>query len=75
MRAPGPKEGTPGFAWAVCRPIPVLSVAVGGGEVLLEVSVSSEGSVIEVKPLRSTASFDELMIGVVRGWQFAPAER
>lgn len=37
--------------------------------------MSSEGSVIEVKSLRSTASFDELMIGVVRGWQFAPAER
>lgn len=52
----------------------VMSVEVGGGEVLLEVSVNRTGGVSAVKPLRETASFTERMTQAVRGWRFKPSE-
>ena len=57
--------------------IPTLSVAsfeVGGGEVLLEVTVDPTGAVSGVKPLRETAMWTERMTGSVKTWRFAPAE-
>jgi TonB family protein len=51
--------------------VPVL--AVGGGQVLLQVSVTSEGSVRGVAPLRVTAPFTDALIEAVRTWRFQPA--
>ena len=48
--------------------------AVSGGEVLLEVTVSTEGRVTGVKTIRDTPPFTEAMTTAVRGWQFRPAE-
>ena len=52
----------------------VMSVEVGGGEVLLEVSVDRTGAVSGIKPLRETASFTERMTQAVRSWRFKPSE-
>jgi TonB family protein len=50
------------------------SVEVGGGEVLLEVSVDRTGAVTGIRSLRETATFTEKMTGAVRTWRFTPAE-
>ena len=52
----------------------VMSVEVGGGEVLLEVSVTRTGAISAIRPLRETASFTERMTQAVRGWRFKPSE-
>ena len=52
----------------------VMSVEVGGGEVLLEVSVDRTGAVSGIKPLRETATFTERMIQAVKTWTFTPSE-
>src|SRR5690242_19610218 len=57
--------------------IPKLSVAsteVGGGEVLLEVSIDKTGAVTGIRPLRETATFTERMREAVKTWHFKPAE-
>jgi TonB family protein len=48
--------------------------AVGGGEVLLELTVSSNGNVASVRPLQTTSLFTEALTDVVTGWQFVPAQ-
>ena len=52
----------------------VMSVEVGGGEVLLEVSVDRTGAVSGIKPLRETTTFTERMIQAVKSWHFTPSE-
>jgi TonB family protein len=52
----------------------VMSVEVGGGEVLLEVSVDRTGAITGIKPLRETATFTERMVQSVKTWRFTPAE-
>jgi len=52
----------------------IMSTEVGGGEVLLEVSVDTAGAVTAIKPLRETATFTERMVQTVRTWHFTPAE-
>jgi TonB family protein len=52
----------------------VVSVEVGGGEVLLEVSVDRTGAVSGIKPLRETATFTERMTRAVKTWHFTPSE-
>jgi TonB family protein len=54
--------------------LPVISAEVGGGEVLLEVSVDSTGAVRGVKALRDTVTFTDRMTQAVRNWRFKPAE-
>ncbi len=54
-------------------PLPPLTV-VGGGEVMLELDVSSVGSVRAAKVLRTTAPYTDLLIAATKTWQFAPAE-
>jgi TonB family protein len=54
--------------------IPFHSMAVGGGEVLLEVTVTETGAVGLVRPLRVTPSFDGPLIEAVRSWRFSPAQ-
>jgi TonB family protein len=46
---------------------------VGGGEVILEVTVGAGGQVTAVTPLRATPPFTELTTAAVRGWRFTPA--
>jgi len=48
--------------------------AISGGEVLLEVTVSSAGRVTGVKTLRHTPPFTDALTASVRSWQFRPAE-
>jgi TonB family protein len=52
----------------------VMSVEVGGGEVLLEVSVDRTGAVSGITPLRETATFTERMTEAVKTWHFTPSE-
>jgi len=56
-------------------PLPAITVeAVGGGQVFLELTVSSTGTVSAVKPLRSTPPFTGPLTEAVQQWQFRPAE-
>lgn len=48
--------------------------ALGGGEVFVELSVSSSGGVSGVRTLRATPPFTEAVNDAVRSWQFRPAE-
>ena len=52
--------------------LPVM--AVGGGQVLLELSIGADGRVSDVKPLRTTPPFTDLLTESVRAWRFRPAE-
>jgi TonB family protein len=52
----------------------VLSIEAGGGQVMLEVTVSPDGSVIDSRPLRITPSFTERIQSSSSGWHFTPAE-
>lgn len=60
------------YRTGVLPEIPVQ--AVSGGEVLLELTVSTEGRVVAVKTLRHTPPFTEALTAAVRAWQFRPAE-
>ena len=58
-------------------PIPDVSpnsISAGGGQVLIEVTVASDGSVIGSRPLRTTPFFTERIQSTSSGWRFAPAE-
>lgn len=75
-RVPNAQQGFMPAAFQV-GPIPqlsVLSVEVGGGEVMLEVTVGPGGNVIGSKPLRTTASFTERIQSTTDNWRFTPAE-
>lgn len=48
-------------------------VTVGGGEVLLELAVTSEGAVERVDRLRVTAPYGDLVASAVENWRFKPA--
>ena len=48
--------------------------AVGGGEVILEVSVTRGGVVNAITVARSSPLFTDVMTAAVRGWRFQPAE-
>lgn len=53
--------------------MPVL--AVSGGQVFLEVTVTAAGRVGTIKLLRTTPPFTEGVVAAVRTWQFRPAQR
>jgi TonB family protein len=52
---------------------PLPALAVGGGEVFLELAVSREGRVTAVTPLRRTPPFTDAVLTAVREWEFSPA--
>jgi TonB family protein len=57
-------------------PLPALpALAVGGGQVFLELTVNREGRVSSISPLRTTPSFTDAVIGAVSEWDFDPAEK
>lgn len=49
-------------------------LAVGGGEVALELHVGNEGAVTKVESLISTPPFTDAVVAAVRAWQFDPAQ-
>lgn len=56
--------------------VPVVPVtALGGGQVIVELTVSEDGRVTAVTPLRTTPPFTDLVVEAVRNWQFRPAEQ
>ncbi len=56
-------------------PAPTLPIlAVGGGEVFLEVALSENGRVSRVTPLRITPPFVDPLLAAVQQWQFRRAE-
>ena len=66
-------------AWSPARyragTVPALPVmALGGGQVFLELAISREGRVTAVTPLRTTPAFTDRVVDAVRDWQFRPAE-
>lgn len=53
---------------------PLPKLAIGGGQVVLELAVDDGGGVTAVKPLRTTPPFAESLAAEARGWRFTPAE-
>lgn len=45
-------------------------MVVGGGEVVLDVTVNPRGAVTRVTPVRATPPFTDLMSSAVKGWRF-----
>lgn len=68
----GAQEFTPPRFRAGDLPAPPQQ-AIGWGEVVLEVTVGPDGRVDAVKPLRTTAAFDEPTVRAVATWRFEPA--
>jgi hypothetical protein len=54
--------------------VPFDSMAVGGGQVFVELTVTDRGAVSLVRPLRVTASFVDPLVAAARTWLFDPAE-
>ena len=50
------------------------TMVLGGGEVLLDVTVGTDGSVGSIEALRATPPYTELVTGAVQGWRFDPAK-
>src|SRR5579872_324796 len=48
-------------------------MAVGGGEVMLELAISRTGAISSILPLRVTPPYADLLQAAVRTWRFAPA--
>jgi TonB family protein len=54
--------------------IPVVPVMMtAGGDVIVSVAVSSDGTVTDVDVLRSTPPFTDAVVRAVRTWRFTPA--
>jgi TonB family protein len=49
-------------------------IVLGGGEVLLEVTVGNTGQVARIDRLRVTPPYTDLVASAVEGWRFSPAE-
>jgi TonB family protein len=74
--APATSGAQTGFVAArlVNGGLPVTPVlAVSGGEVFLEVTVTADGRVDGIRTLRTTPPFTGALIEAVRGWRFTPA--
>jgi hypothetical protein len=48
-------------------------LAIGGGEVVLNVTVGANGRVTSVEPVRDTPPYGDRLAGAVRGWTFDAA--
>jgi outer membrane biosynthesis protein TonB len=69
----GGAKFSPARALKTFLPISQPTLAVGGGEVLLELVVDAQGVVRDVQTLRATPPFTPLVLDAVRSWNFAPA--
>ena len=68
--------GAPGFVTArfARGGLPVAPIAaVTGGDVWLDLSIASDGSVASVEVLRTTPPMTDALVASVRDWRFAPA--
>jgi TonB family protein len=52
---------------------PTAIQALGGGQVLVEATITAQGVVEDVRPLRETPPFTADVVRTVRGWLFSPA--
>lgn len=52
---------------------PLAAMAVGGGEVFVDVTVNDTGLVTSAVPFRTTPPFTELVVDAVRDWKFRAA--
>jgi TonB family protein len=59
--------------FAAGGPPALAPMAVGGGEVIVELAVDEAGRVAKVTTLRTTPPFTQLLINSVSGWRFTPA--
>jgi TonB family protein len=50
------------------------ALAVGGGQVYVELDISPTGGVTKVTPLRVTPAFTDVVVKAVSGWQFSAAK-
>ncbi|MGH9323339.1 MAG: TonB family protein [Vicinamibacteria bacterium] len=64
-------QSLPKLREAQAPPLPPR--AAGGGEVLLELEVGADGRVKQVRVLRTTPPYAELLTQAVTGWSFEPA--
>jgi TonB family protein len=48
-------------------------MAVGGGQVIVELSINSTGNVDKVRTVRSTPPYTQMVVDAVSGWRFTPA--
>jgi TonB family protein len=48
-------------------------MALGGGEVVLELVVDAHGTVTRVIPLRTTPPYDDVLVKAATSWTFEPA--
>lgn len=48
-------------------------MALGGGEVIAEISINAAGGVEKVRVVRSTPPFTQMLVDSVSGWSFTPA--
>jgi outer membrane biosynthesis protein TonB len=71
LNAEAPQVAGPRFRSGSVPELPAL--AVGGGEVFLDVAINAAGRVSDVTPGRSAQPFTDAMIAAVRGWLFVPA--
>lgn len=49
-------------------------LALGGGEVILDLTIGRDGAVMKVTPVRATPPYTDLLSGAVKGWRFEPAQ-
>jgi TonB family protein len=49
-------------------------MTIGGGEVVLDVTVGKDGKVTKVQPVRATPPYTDLLSSAVSGWAFSPAK-
>lgn len=47
-------------------------LVIGGGEVVLDLTVGRDGSVTKVEAVRATPPYTDLLAGAVQGWRFDP---
>ena len=50
------------------------TMVLGGGEVLLDLTIGTDGSVSNIETLRATPPYTDLMTSAVQGWRFDPAK-
>jgi outer membrane biosynthesis protein TonB len=71
---PPPPPGTYAPARYESGAVPALpALVVGGGQVILELTVGPAGRVTSLTPLRTTPPFTTVVSDAVREWRFAPA--
>lgn len=69
----GGAKFVPARALKTFLPISQPQLAVGGGEVLLELTLDVTGAIRDIQTLRATPPFTPLVVDAVRTWSFAPA--